>query len=49
MNSSDFASIHPKQGNMGESELRLIENKCITNKNYDILVISINNENNYQV
>jgi hypothetical protein len=41
MTHAQFQEIHLGQRNMLESELRAIENQCIDNKNYDILIISI--------
>jgi len=41
MTHAQFQEIHPVQGHMPESELREIEDQCIDNKNYDILIISI--------
>lgn len=46
-NYSEWQQIHPTQGNMAEDELRQIEEKCLSKNDYDILILSIQRDDNF--
>lgn len=47
MTYAEFEAIHPVWGQMLEDELREIESQCVANPNYDILIISVQKDNEY--